>query len=82
MIVVVNKMDDISVSWGEPRYEEIKEEVSAYIKKIGYNPDKVAFVPISGWDGDNMVERSTNLRWYDGPTLLEALDHRTAKETH
>lgn len=74
MIVVVNKMDDKSVSWGQPRYEEIKKEVSAYIKKIGYNPDKVAFVPISGWHGDNMLERSTNLTWYKGPTLLEALD--------
>jgi elongation factor 1-alpha len=74
MIVVVNKMDDKSVNWGQPRYEEIKKEVSAYIKKIGYNPDKVPFVPISGWHGDNMLERSTNLTWYKGPTLLEALD--------
>jgi len=74
MIVGVNKMDDKSVNWGQARYEEIKKEVSSYIKKIGYNPDKVPFVPISGWHGDNMLERSTNLTWYKGPTLLEALD--------
>jgi elongation factor 1-alpha len=74
MIVCVNKMDDKSVNWGQARYEEIKKEVSSYIKKIGYNPDKVPFVPISGWHGDNMLERSTNLPWYKGPTLLEALD--------
>jgi elongation factor 1-alpha len=74
MIVCVNKMDDKSVNWGQARYEEIKKEVSSYIKKIGYNPDKVPFVPISGWHGDNMLERSTNLTWYKGPTLLEALD--------
>jgi len=74
MIVAVNKMDDKSVNYGQPRYEEIKKEVSAYIKKVGYNPDKVPFVPISGWNGDNMLERSDNLPWYKGPTLLEALD--------
>lgn len=35
---------------------------------------QVAFVPISGFQGDNMIERSDNLSWYKGPTLLEALD--------
>jgi len=74
MIVVVNKMDDKSVNWGESRYEEIKNEVSSFIKKNGYNPEKVPFVPISGWHGDNMLEKSTNLTWYKGPTLIEALD--------
>jgi len=74
MIVAVNKMDDKSVNWGEPRYNEIKNEVSNFLKKIGYNPEKIPFVPISGWLGDNMLEKSTNLSWYKGPTLLEALD--------
>lgn len=74
LIVAVNKMDDKSVSYNQDRYEEIKKEVSAYIKKVGYNPEKVDFVPISGWTGDNMIERSTNMPWYKGPTLLEALD--------
>ena len=35
---------------------------------------QIAFVPISGFQGDNMIERSDNLTWYKGPTLLEALD--------
>jgi len=74
MIVAVNKMDDKSVNWNQARYEEIKKEVSSYIKKIGYNPEKVHFVPISGWNGDNMLEKSPNMPWYKGPTLLEALD--------
>jgi len=74
LIVVVNKMDDKSVNWSETRYNEIKSEVSGFIKKIGYNPEKVPFVPISGWLGDNMLEKSSNLTWYKGPTLLEALD--------
>jgi elongation factor 1-alpha len=74
MIVLINKMDDKSVNWSENRYNEIMKEVSAYLKKVGYNPKKVPFIPISGWLGDNMVERSTNLPWYKGPTLVEALD--------
>jgi len=74
LIVLVNKMDDKSVNWAESRYTEIKTEVSGFIKKIGYDPEKVNFVPISGWHGDNMMEKSTNLAWYKGPTLLEALD--------
>jgi len=75
LIVLVNKMDDKSVNWAESRYNEIKTEVSGFIKKIGYDPEKVAFVPISGWHGDNMLEKSANLAWYKGPTLLEALDN-------
>jgi len=55
-------------------YDEIVKEVGSYLKKVGYNPDKIPFVPISGFEGDNMIERSTNLDWYKGPTLLEALD--------
>jgi len=74
MIVAINKMDDKSSNYSESRYEEIKKEVSAYIKKVGYNAEKVPFVPISGWNGDNMIDRSPNLTWYKGPTLLEALD--------
>jgi len=74
MIVLVNKMDDKSVNWSEARFNEIKNEVSNFLKKIGYNPEKIPFVPISGWLGDNMLEKSTNLTWYKGPTLIEALD--------
>jgi len=74
LIVAINKMDDKSVNFAQDRYEEIKKEVCAFIKKVGYNPEKVDFCPISGWNGDNMIERSANMPWYKGPTLLEALD--------
>jgi len=74
MIVAINKMDDKSVNWAQSRYDEIVKEVSSFVKKIGYNPEKIPFVPISGWHGDNMLEKSSNLPWYKGMTLLEALD--------
>jgi len=74
MMVAMNKMDDVSVMYGESRYKEIMEEVANYLKKVGYKPAKVPFIPISGWSGDNMVDRSPNMSWYKGPFLLEALD--------
>jgi len=77
MIVCMNKMDDVSVKYGEARYEEIKNEVGAYLKKVGYKPAKIPFVPISGWAGDNMIDKSANMAWYKGPYLLEALDNVT-----
>lgn len=86
MIVVINKMDITEPAFSEARFNEVKNEVSSYIKKIGYQPESVAFVPISGWHGDNMIEASDNMPWYKGwsvahktgnatgKTLLEALD--------
>merc|ERR1711990_135861 len=87
LIVGINKMDNTEPKYSEARFTEIVKEVSNYVKKIGYNPKSVAFVPISGWHGDNMIEPSTNMAWYKGwnketkeggkaagKTLFEALD--------
>lgn len=84
LIVAVNKMD--SVKWDQKRFEEIQKEARNFIKKVGYNPDAVPFVPISGWNGDNMLEITDNASWYKGwekktkegkvtgKTLLDAID--------
>jgi len=86
MIVAVNKMDNTEPKYSEARFQEIVKEVSSYVKKIGYNPKTIAFVPISGWHGDNMVNKTENMKWYkgwsceskerkaSGYTLFEALD--------
>merc|ERR1712209_277089 len=66
LIVAVNKMDSTEPKYSEARFNEIKGEVEKYIKKVGYNPKAVAFVPISGWHGDNMLEQSTNMSWFKG----------------
>ncbi|MRC56887.1 elongation factor 1-alpha, partial [Bacillus thuringiensis] len=85
MIIGVNKMDNTEPPYSETRFEEIKKEVAQYIKKVGYNPDTVPFVPISGWHGDNMLETSPKMSWFkgwkvkrggkefNGSTLMEAL---------
>merc|ERR1712233_187347 len=79
-------MDSTSPPYSEARFKEIEKEVSGYIKKIGFNPKCVPFVPISGWNGDNMLEESPNMSWYkgwaverkegnaSGKTLINALD--------
>merc|ERR1711872_827480 len=86
LIVAVNKMDSTEPAYSGARFEEIQKEVSGFIKKVGYNPVAVPFVPISGWHGDNMLTTSSNMSWYkgwnverkegkaSGTTLLEALD--------
>jgi elongation factor 1-alpha len=48
--------------------------MTGFLKKVGYNPDNIPFVPISGWHGDNMLEKSPKLPWYNGPFLIEALN--------
>ena len=74
MIVIVNKMDIAEPAWSQKRYDEIVSEVGQYLKKVGYNPAKILFVPISRFNGDNMLERSTNTPWYSGKILIDALD--------
>jgi len=74
MIVAVNKIDAPSVNYSETRFNEIAAEVGTYLKKVGYNPKRIPFIPMSGWTGENLIERSDKMPWWKGPTLLEALD--------
>jgi len=80
MIVCLNKMDEKTVNFSEKRYSEIKDELIKFLGSVGYKmkDDKgecpIKFIPISGWCGDNMLERSPNMPWYKGPILIEALD--------
>lgn len=81
LIVGINKMDSTEPNYSQKRYEEIVKEVSTYIKKIGYNPDTVAFVPISGWNGDNMLEPSPNVRLRSNSVLHTDMDIQIRMES-
>ena len=72
LIILINKMDAVQPPYNQQRYEEVKKEVEKLLGSIGYK--NVPIIPISGYKGDNIVKRSENLKWYNGPTLLEALD--------
>lgn len=58
IIVCVNKMDLTEPPYSQKRYEEVVRNVTVFIKKIGYDPATVPFVPVSGWKGENMLASS------------------------
>ncbi|CAI4227641.1 unnamed protein product [Auanema sp. JU1783] len=78
LIVACNKMDSTEPPFSEARFTEIVNEVKSFIKKIGYNPATVAFVPISGFNGDNMLEekvdRRSGKKVEDNPKFLKSGD--------
>jgi sulfate adenylyltransferase subunit 1 len=75
LVVAVNKMD--LVGWSQRRFEEIRADYLAFAAKLGI--EDVHFIPLSALAGDGVVERGTNLPWYDGPTLLEHLEGAPAR---
>jgi bifunctional enzyme CysN/CysC len=74
VIAVVNKMD--RVGYAEDVFRSIETELTDYLAGLGLAPDHV--IPISARDGDLVAARSENLNWYDGPTVIEALDQTRA----
>jgi bifunctional enzyme CysN/CysC len=68
--VVVNKMDRVDFS--AARFAEIRDEISAHLTGLGLSP--LAVIPISARDGDGVAARTPRTRWYQGPTVVEALD--------
>jgi sulfate adenylyltransferase large subunit len=71
MVLAVNKMD--LVDYSRSVFEQICAEFSAFAARLDIGD--LTFVPISALHGDNVVERSSNMPWYDGPSLLHHLEH-------
>ncbi|GAA4915274.1 sulfate adenylyltransferase subunit 1 [Streptomonospora salina] len=71
VVVAINKMD--LVDYSQERFDEIKDEFTAFATKLDVND--LTFVPISALHGDNVVDRSINMPWYDGSSLLHHLEH-------
>ena len=70
LVVAVNKMD--LVGWDEVVFKDIASHFEGFA--AGLHPHEVTFIPLSALEGDNVVDRSPNMPWYDGPTLLEHLE--------
>jgi len=70
LIVGINKMDADLAGYKEARYNEIKEEMDRMLLRVGWTKafvtDSVPFLPISGWKGDNLISKSTNMPWWNG----------------
>ncbi|AFK22950.1 translation elongation factor EF-1 subunit alpha [Pyrococcus sp. ST04] len=70
IIVAINKMD--MVNYDQKAFEKVKAQVEKLLKILGYK--EFPIIPISAWEGDNVVKKSDKMPWYNGPTLVEALD--------
>jgi len=70
--VVVNKMD--KVNYKKENFEKIAKEAKAILKKLGYSPKETKFLPISAFQGDNVCQKSPNMSWYEGLSVLEYLE--------
>jgi sulfate adenylyltransferase large subunit len=70
IVVGVNKMD--AVAWSESRFASLQAEFHHFASDLEL--DEVVFIPLSARDGDNLVFRSQQMRWYNGPALLEHLE--------
>ncbi|MFZ3169363.1 MAG: GTP-binding protein [Candidatus Methanoperedens sp.] len=77
VIVVINKMD--LVDYDRIRFESVKKELLEFLSNINIKPSYV--IPISAKKGDFIANKTGNFDWYQGPTLLEALDTFKIKES-
>lgn len=75
LIVAVNKMD--AANWSEERFAEIQQQMSGFLASAGFQPKNVAFVPCSGLQGSNILNKNTEgtASWYHGLSLVEELDN-------
>jgi len=78
LLVGVNKMDCDVAKYSKDRYEEIGNEMKSMLVKVGWKKDFVAqsvpVLPISGWMGDNLIAKSTNMSWWTGVDVLKGKD--------
>jgi bifunctional enzyme CysN/CysC len=70
LVVAVNKMD--LVGYSRERFEELQADFGEFAEKLG--GPSLTYIPISALEGDNVVERSPRMGWYEDPTLLELLE--------
>jgi len=76
LIILINKMDDFTVNWDEKRYNYCKDNLTPYLKKLGFHPTKdIIFMPCSGLTGAGLKEPvGENAPWYTGPSFIPYLD--------
>ena len=74
LIINVNKMDISGVDYSEDRYNAVVKELHQLLKMAGFNPADVPMIPCSSFLGENLYNKSSNMPWYKGQTLFEAID--------
>jgi elongation factor 1 alpha-like protein len=74
LVIAVNKMD--RTDWSESRFQDIQQQMMAFLTTAGFKAEDLSFVPCSGLEGDNIIHRSMTPQadWYSGKTLVDELD--------
>lgn len=85
IVVAVNKLD--TVNWSQERFDDIRIQLTEFLKKVGFKEQQVSFIPTSGLHGDNVTKRSSSkgLSWYEGDTLLaklETINNQAERKDH
>ncbi|MFW5847232.1 MAG: translation elongation factor EF-1 subunit alpha [Nanoarchaeota archaeon] len=70
--IAINKMD--AVEYKEETFKKVKEDVGKLLTQVGFKPDEIQFIPCSGLKGENIVKKSDQISWYNGPSILEQFD--------
>ena len=70
--VAINKMD--AAEYKEETFNKVKEDISKLLTQVGINAEQTTFIACSGLKGDNITEKSSNMAWYKGPTIIEQFD--------
>ena len=76
LVIMINKMDDPTVEWSEERYNYCKDNLTPYLKKVGFNPAKdIQFMPCSGLTGSGLLDPVGNLaKFYTGKAFIPHID--------
>jgi len=85
LICGINKMDSDTAGYKQERYNEIANEMRHMLERVGWKADfikaSVPILPISGWQGDNLIKKSENMKWWEGQTVKGLKDNEVKVTT-
>jgi len=75
LVIIVNKMEHQSVCWAQERYQEIKDEITKFLKKLRFDQNRVDWIPVSALSKENIMAGIVHPSgsWYKGPSFLKLL---------
>ena len=75
LIVAINQIDATTPPYDKKRYEEVKADVDKLAKSVGYKDEQLQYIPVSAFEGDNVKDKKGNLPWWNGETIVKAIDN-------
>ena len=75
LIVAINQIDATTPPYDKKRYEEVKADVDKLAKSVGYKDEQLQYIPVSAFEGVNVKDKKGNLPWWNGETIVKAIDN-------